>query len=100
MRWRALGNSDPMSDTRPGDDPAARLERDAAELDHRLQRLDGHISEAERAAQARREEANPGEAVAGDWEDTKGTTGQGEDPEGAPRVEEDSPEADDDTRRD
>jgi septal ring factor EnvC (AmiA/AmiB activator) len=84
-----------MSETRPGNDPAARLERDAAELDHRLQRLDGHISEAERAAEARREEANPGEAVAGDWEDTKGTAGQGEDPEGAPRVREDSPESDD-----
>jgi hypothetical protein len=83
-----------MSETRPGDDPAAHLEHDAAELDHRLRRLDDHISEAERAAQARREEANPGEAVAGDWEDTKGTTGQGEDPEGAPGVEEDSPESD------
>jgi hypothetical protein len=72
-----------MSDIRPGDDPAAQMERDTAELDERLTRLDGHISDAEKAAEARREEAAPGEAVAGDWEDTKGTAGQGEDPEGA-----------------
>jgi hypothetical protein len=72
-----------MSETRPGDDPAAKMERDAAELDERIHRLEDHISDAERAAQARREEAAPGEAVAGDWEDTRGTPGQGEDPEGA-----------------
>jgi hypothetical protein len=72
-----------MSENRPGDDPAAQLEHDAAELDERLTRLEGHISDAEKAADARREEAAPGEEVVGDWEDTKGTAGQGEDPEGA-----------------
>jgi hypothetical protein len=80
---RSLGNIVPMSATPIGDDPAARMERDADELDDRIQRLDDHISDAERAAKARREEASPGETVAGDWEDTRGTAGQGEDPEGA-----------------
>jgi hypothetical protein len=69
-----------MDETR---DPEARMQRDADELDHRIQRLDDHISDAQQAAQARREEASPGGTVAGDWEDTKGTAGQGEDAEGA-----------------
>jgi hypothetical protein len=75
-----------MSESRRND-PAGQMDRDADELDERIQKLEDHISEAERAAQARRKEAAPGEAVAGDWEDTRGTPGQGEDPEGA--VEED-----------
>jgi septal ring factor EnvC (AmiA/AmiB activator) len=79
-----------MSESRPGEDVAAEMERDADELDERIDRLEDHISEAQRAAQARREEAAPGEAVAGDWEETRGTPGQGDDPEGA--VDEDTPE--------
>jgi hypothetical protein len=72
-----------MTESRPGDDPAAQMERGADELDERLERLEDHISEAEQAARARREEAQPAEAAAGDWEETRGTPGQGEDPEGA-----------------
>ena len=71
-----------MNEIRPDDDPEAKIEHDAAELDERIQRLEGHISDAEKAADARRAEAAPGEQVAGDWEDTRGTPGQGEDPEG------------------
>jgi membrane protein involved in colicin uptake len=63
-------------------DPAAKLERTADELEHNLDRLDDHISDAHEAAQARREEALPDD-VAGDWEETRGAPGQGEDPEGA-----------------
>jgi predicted nucleic acid-binding Zn-ribbon protein len=77
-----------MSESRPGEDVAAEMEHDADELDERIHRLEDHISDAQRAAQARREEAAPGEAVAGDWEETRGTPGQGEDPEGA--VDEDT----------
>jgi septal ring factor EnvC (AmiA/AmiB activator) len=79
-----------MSESRPGEDVAADMEHDADELDERLEKLEDHISEAERAAEARRREAAPAEDVAGDWEDTQGTPGHGEDPEGA--VDEDAPE--------
>jgi hypothetical protein len=68
-------------------DPAAGLERDADELEHRLDKLDDHISEAEKAAEQRREDLDP--EVAGEWKDTRGTAGQGEDPEGA--VDDDKP---------
>jgi hypothetical protein len=62
-------------------DPAAGLEHDAEELERRLDKLDDHISEAEKAAAVRREDLDPD--VVGDWEETRGTAGQGEDPEGA-----------------
>jgi hypothetical protein len=62
-------------------DPATSLEREADELEHHLDELDSHISDARKAADARREDLDP--AVAGDWEDTRGTAGQGEDPQGA-----------------
>jgi hypothetical protein len=68
-------------------DPAAAMERDADELEHRLDRLDDHISDAQKAAEARREDLDP--EVAGEWEDTRGTAGQGEDPEGA--IDDDKP---------
>jgi hypothetical protein len=68
-------------------DPAASLEREADELEHHLAELDDHISDAQKAADVRREDLDP--AVAGDWEDTRGTAGQGEDPEGA--VDDDTP---------
>lgn len=78
-----LGHAVCMTESRPGDDVAARMERDADELEHHLDELGGHISDAKKAADARREEANPAEAVAGDYEETRGTPGQGEDAEGA-----------------
>jgi hypothetical protein len=62
-------------------DPATSLEREADGLEHRLDELDSHISDAEKAAARRREDLDP--EVAGDWEDTRGTAGQGEDPKGA-----------------
>ncbi len=68
-------------------DPATSLEREADELEHRLGKLDDHIADAEKAAEVRREDLDPD--VAGDWEDTRGTAGQGEDPEGA--VDDDKP---------
>jgi hypothetical protein len=71
-----------MTETGSGGDPEARIERDADELEHRLDKLDDHISDAQKAADARREEALPDE-VAGDWEETRGAPGQGEDPSGA-----------------
>ena len=70
-------------------DPAANLERDADELEHRLDQLDDHIADAEKAAEKRREDLDP--EVAGDWEDTRGTAGQGEDPEGAVDADKPSP---------
>jgi hypothetical protein len=71
-----------MSQTGPSDDPAAALEHDADELEHHLEKLDDHISDAQKAAAARREEAIV-EDTAGDWEETRGAPGQGEDPAGA-----------------
>jgi uncharacterized protein involved in exopolysaccharide biosynthesis len=53
-------------------DPAAGLERSADELEHRLDELDEHISDAEKAADQRREDLDPetdptpGEADGGD----------------------------------
>jgi hypothetical protein len=72
-----------MSDSVHGQDPEAKLERSVDELEHHLNKLEDHISEAEKVAKARREETLPGETVAGDWEETRGTPGQGEDPKGA-----------------
>jgi hypothetical protein len=72
-----------MSETRDGSEAEQGLERTAQELDHDLHRLEHHITDAQKRADERREEAIPGEAVAGDWEETRGTPGQGEDPEGA-----------------
>jgi septal ring factor EnvC (AmiA/AmiB activator) len=72
-----------MTERRPGDDVAEHMEREADKLEHHIHRLEDHTSDAEKAAAARREEAMPGETVAGDWEETRGAPGQGEDPEGA-----------------
>ncbi|WP_445147687.1 hypothetical protein [Baekduia sp. Peel2402] len=65
----------------PTGDPATDLEREADRLEHHLEQLDDHIQDAHKAAAARREEATPD--AAGDWDDTRGTPGQGEDPKGA-----------------
>jgi septal ring factor EnvC (AmiA/AmiB activator) len=72
-----------MSETRSGGEPEQQLEHTTDELDHELHRLEDHITDARKKAEERREEAIPGESVAGDWEDTEGTPGQGEDPAGA-----------------
>jgi hypothetical protein len=78
----ASGKSEPMTQPGQDDDPAASMEREADALEHHLEQLDDHIADAHKAADARREEALP-EAAAGDWEETRGAPGQGEDPEGA-----------------
>jgi hypothetical protein len=72
-----------MSETRPGGEAEQRLEHTTEELDHDLERLGDHIDDAQKKAEDRRVEANPAEAVAGDWDETRGAPGQGEDPEGA-----------------
>jgi septal ring factor EnvC (AmiA/AmiB activator) len=63
--------------------PEERLERDADELEHRIDRLEGHIEEAQEAATERRREAEASEVVAGGWEDTAPDRPGGDDPEGA-----------------
>ena len=65
-----------------GDDAAQQLEHTADELEHHLGELGDHISDAEKSAAHLREKTNP-ETVGGDWKNTRGTPGQGEDPEGA-----------------
>jgi hypothetical protein len=47
-------------------DPAAGLEHDADELEHRLDELGDHISDAEKAAEKRREDLDPEVADGGD----------------------------------
>ena len=69
-------------------DPEDELERTGDELEERIEHLDDHIGEARQEAKARKEEDDPSEDVAGDWEDTEDDTG-GEDPAGF-----DDPEAD------
>jgi hypothetical protein len=72
-----------MSETSHGGAAERDLQHTTEELDHDLERLGDHIEEAQKKLQERREEANPAETVAGDWEETRGAPGQGEDPEGA-----------------
>ena len=60
-------------------DPERNLEGSADELEGRIGRLDEHIDESKREVRARREESEPFEDVAGDWEDTDDAAG-GEDP--------------------
>ncbi|HEU4976185.1 MAG TPA: hypothetical protein VFT50_13920 [Baekduia sp.] len=72
-----------MSDARSADGPEQRLEEEVDELEERLDRLDDHIEDAEHKAEARREEANPAETLAGDWDETRGDPGHGQDPKGA-----------------
>ena len=72
-------------------DPERNLKQAGDELEDRLERLDDHIDESRKEANARSEQnEDPFEDVAGDWEDTDDDAG-GEDPEGF-----DDPEADDD----
>jgi hypothetical protein len=88
---RTFGKSAFMTESGSSSDPATALEREADRLEHHLEQLGDHITDAQKSAAARREEAMPAEKAVGDWEDTKGTPGQGEDPEGA--VEDDAPTA-------
>ena len=64
------------------------------ELEKRIDDLDDHIGEAKREAQARREEQDPFEDAAGDFEDTDDDSG-GEDASGF-----DDPEADEEEDED
>jgi hypothetical protein len=78
-----------MEQSAGGRDPEERLERSAEELDYRLHQLDDHIHDAEEKAQARRDEAEASQTVAGDWEETGPDPPDppgppfGEDPKGA-----------------
>jgi hypothetical protein len=55
-------------------EPERQIERDADELEERIDRLGDDIDEAQRHVQAREED---GEDVAGDWEDTDEADGEG-----------------------
>jgi hypothetical protein len=79
---RTFGKSAFMTESGSSSDPAAALEREADRLEHHLEQLGDHITDAQKSAATTREQATP-EKAAGDWKDTKGTPGQGEDPEGA-----------------
>jgi hypothetical protein len=66
-------------------DPEQAIEHDAAELEERVQRLDGQLDDARQRLEERAREAQRlGEAddVAGDWQATDDQAG-GEDPVGA-----------------
>jgi hypothetical protein len=65
-------------------DPEQAIERDIAELDERLERLDDSVAEAKDAADA--------EELVGDWDQTDDQAG-GEDPVGA-HEERDEPSED------
>ena len=74
-----------------GGDPEQAIERDAAELEDRIDRLDGHIAQAknlaeERAREAGKEEGATGDVV-GDWEGEEVDSVRGDDPSGANREE-------------
>jgi len=60
-------------------DPEVRLEQGADELEGRLDKLGDDIGDARQELRARQEDADIGEDVAGDWEDTDDDAG-GEDP--------------------
>jgi hypothetical protein len=56
-------------------DPETQLEHAGDELEERIDRLEGHIKEAEGKAAAQAEESEPMDAVSGDWEDTDDQAG-------------------------
>jgi peptidoglycan hydrolase CwlO-like protein len=53
------GNAVLMTESASGDDPGAALEREADELEHHLDELDNQITDAQKAAEARREDLDP-----------------------------------------
>jgi hypothetical protein len=65
--------------------PERQLEHDVDELDHRIGKLEEHIEEAERKAQAARADEVPENEVAGDFEDSEPSPAGGDDPTGAAR---------------
>ena len=72
--------------TEQGQDPDARLEHSAGELQDDIERLEDHIGEAKDHLADRREEAqgpDGAEEVAGDWEDEAPERPMGDDPDGA-----------------
>jgi len=79
---------------RTATDPERELKRSGDELEERIDRLDDHIGEAHQEAHARREEQDPFEDAAGDFEDTDDDAG-GEDPAGFDDPEADEPEDED-----
>jgi hypothetical protein len=60
-------------------EPEARLEQGAEDMETRLDGLGGDIADAKQRLEARKEDADIGGDVAGDWEDTEDDT-NGEDP--------------------
>jgi hypothetical protein len=64
VRSRSYGKAEAMDER----DPAASLVRESDGLAHKLDELDGHISDAEKAAARRREDLDPkpGDADGGD----------------------------------
>ncbi len=70
-------------------DPETRPEQGAEDMEARLDDLGSDIDEAKQRLEARKEDADVGGDVAGDWEDTDDDTG-GDDPSAF-----DDPETDD-----
>jgi hypothetical protein len=64
-----------------GDDVAQKLEHEADRLEHHLDELEDHITDAKKSAEHLRDKTDP--ETVGDFEDTRGTPGGGDDPEGA-----------------
>ena len=67
-------------------EPERQIERDADELEERIDRLGNHLDEAHKHSQAQAREEE-GEDVAGDWEDTDDAAGD-EDGDGFDNPEE------------
>ena len=81
-------------DTQRGEAAERAMERGADELEHRLDRLGGDIDDARQQLRARQDDADLGEEVAGNWEDTEdGTTGEDPAAFDDPEVAEDEEEA-------
>ncbi len=59
-----------------------KTEDQSDEMEHDLHQLEDHIADAEKKLEARKEEADIVDDVAGDWEDEQ-DRGGGDDPEGA-----------------
>lgn len=59
-----------------------KIEDNSDEMEHDLHALEDHIAEAAKKLEARKEDADAVDDVAGDWEDEQ-DRGGGDDPEGA-----------------
>jgi hypothetical protein len=69
-------------------DPETNLQRTTEEMAERLERLEGHLGEAEAKAEVRRREDAGVEEAAGDFEEVHDESG-GEDPSGAGKRKDD-----------